>query len=264
MRIGFIGCGNMGTALIRGMINSQYLTPEQICVYDIDQQKMTGMQNKYNITLCNNNFDVIDHSDYVILAVKPNIIDSVGQEIKDFLEGKVVISIAAGRSIASLEMTIGANRAIVRVMPNTPVLVNEGAFAVAFNESISSDKKKQVLDLFNACGFTIETEDKYMDAITGLSGSGPAYVFMMIEAMADGAVRSGLQREVALKLAAKTVMGASRMVFESKYHPGKLKDMVTSPAGTTIEGVATLENKGFRGAVIEAVYQGYLKAKEMS
>jgi pyrroline-5-carboxylate reductase len=179
-------------------------------------------------------------------------------------EGKLVVSIAAGITIDTLKSVLPASARVVRIMPNTPCLVGESASAIAVSQEATPEDQKVVESLFKTVGMTIAVEESYLDAVTGLSGSGPAYVFLTIEALSDGGVRAGLPRPVATKLAAQTVMGAAKMVLETGRHPGELKDMVTSPAGTTISGVHALEDHGIRAAFIDAVHKATLRSKELS
>ncbi|MFP4016785.1 MAG: pyrroline-5-carboxylate reductase, partial [Halanaerobiales bacterium] len=203
-------------------------------------------------------------ADIVLLAVKPQIIGRVNSEIGEYTAGKLVISIAAGISIAKLAEQLADNTRIIRVMPNTPALVGEGASAFTVAEDTSDKDRKIVKDILQGVGEVVEVEERLMDAITGLIGSGPAYIYMIIEALADGGVLMGLHRSMAQKLAAQTVFGAAKMVLETGKHPGELKDAVASPAGTTIRAIEQLEERGLRSSLIAAVKASAERSKELN
>lgn len=255
MKIGFIGGGNMAKAIVGGVISSGLCVKNEICVCD----KNPAVLEKYDdeIRLSMDNQDAL-FGDYIVLAVKPYILPQVLDEIAGFdknkLKNKVFISIVAGVSTDSIKKVLGRSAKVVRVMPNTPALLLEGMTVVAqCDDNVSGKEFDDAIRIFNSVGKTEILPEGMINAVTGLSGSSPAYVYMMIEAMADAGVKDGIARDVAYRLAAQSVLGAAKMVLESGKHPGELKDMVCSPKGTTIEAVAELEKRGFRSAVIEAI-----------
>lgn len=261
-KLGFIGCGNMAEALILGIAN-KLMPAKDIIAYAPNQVKLSEKARKIGFTPAKSLAELCDAATRVVLAVKPNVISQVMREAKDALAGKAVISIAAGVSTQMLSEGLPHSR-VMRVMPNTPAIVGEGATALCKDTTTFTDAERQwAEELFSAVGTAIWVDERLMDAVVGVSGSGPAYVFLFIEALADGGVREGLPREVALKLAAQTVIGAGKLLANSQKHPGELKDMVCSPGGTTIEAVASLEKDGFRGAVIEAVRACAKKSREL-
>ncbi|MGV9174148.1 MAG: pyrroline-5-carboxylate reductase [Promethearchaeia archaeon] len=262
-KIGIIGIGNMGNALLNGIIKSNILPKDNILIYDTNEELLDQRKKKYDVSSAINNKDLVKQSDFVLLCVKPQVVDQVLEEIKTKVTEKIIISIAAGVTIGQIEDIIKKNIPIIRIMPNTPALVGEGASAISKNQKVKNKSIEFVKDILNSVGLVVEVEEKYIDAVTGFSGSGPAYVFMAIEALADGGVKMGLSREVALKLAAQTVKGAAEMVLETKKHPGELKDMVASPGGTTIAAIHELEKNAFRASFIKAVESATLKSKSL-
>lgn len=256
--IGFIGAGNMGSAIIKGIINKKIAEPTDITVYDKNKSASETLKNSFGIVSADDIASVCKAS-FVFLAVKPNVIYSVIEDIKDYIaKDTVIVSIAAGQSIKRLTNAFNCDTIkLVRVMPNTPALVGEGMAAISLNEIMQKDENKAdadfVLSLFNSLGKAEIIPEALMDTVTGVSGSSPAYIFMLIEAMADAAVLGGMPRSQAYTFAAQSVLGSAKMVLELEKHPGELKDMVCSPAGTTIEAVKVLENEGFRSAVISAI-----------
>lgn len=263
MKIAFIGGGNMAGAIIDGILTAKLVTKDDITVCD----KQELARNKYvGMKTCEDNICALD-SDYIVLAVKPFILPAVLEEIADSkkdISDKVFISIAAGISVQTIKGILGNGAKVVRVMPNTPATVLEGMTVVAQKEeTVSEEAFQTVLNIFDAVGKTEVLPENMINTVTGISGSSPAYVFMMIEAMADAGVRDGLTRETAYRLAAQAVLGSAKMVLESDKHPGELKDMVCSPKGTTIEAVAALEKRGFRAALMEAIKKCNDKANNM-
>lgn len=255
MKIGFIGGGNMAGAIAGGVVASKLCHKSEVYICD----KNPAALEKYDteINLSTNNRDALS-ADYIILAVKPFVLPYVLDEIaalnRNEIEKKVFISIIAGVTAESIKKILGKNTKVIRVMPNTPAQVLEGMTVIAHCESnISEEEFSDVISIFNSVGKTEIMAENMINVVTGISGSSPAYVFMLIEAMADAAVRDGLPRDVAYRLAAQSVLGSAKMVLQSGKHPGELKDMVCSPKGTTIEAVAELEKCGFRSAVIEAI-----------
>ncbi len=253
MKFGFIGSGNMGSAMIGGIIGAELAAAEEIIVSDINPRGLEDIRSKYGVAVTEHNKEAAD-ADVLLLCVKPNVIYSVIDEIKDFVTyDTVVVSIAAGQSLKKLEAAFEREVKLVRVMPNTPALVGAGMSAIAKNANVSDKEIKYIEKVFNSFGIAKAVDEKLMDAVTAVSGSSPAYVFMLIEAMADGAVMNGMPRDMAYTFAAQAVLGSAKMVLETGKHPGILKDMVCSPGGTTIEAVSVLEEMGFRSAIIEAV-----------
>jgi pyrroline-5-carboxylate reductase len=263
-RLGFIGAGNMASAIMRGIIACGIVHPNNIYAFDVDLDKLNRLSAELGICTAKDNCQVVSNSDIVILAVKPNTYSKVLLEIKDCLEERhILISIAAGISVDFIKQLIGGRCKVVRTMPNTPALVGEGMTALCTNHDLSPKELKAVKDILHSLGKVEEVSENLMDAVTAVSGSGPAYVAMFIEAMADGGVLAGLPRDLAYRMAIQTVIGTARLLSEWGKHPGELKDMVSSPGGTTIEAIRQLEKQGFRGAVIEAVNACTLKAQTM-
>ncbi len=264
-KIGFIGVGNMGGAIIGGIIDSGLISPPDIIASDVNEDNLNSLKSRYGIETTVNNLEVSGRADILFLAVKPNIFPEVIGEIKDHIkEGAIIVSIAAGQSIGMIENMFGRDIKLVRAMPNTPALVREGMSALSPNSFVSKDETGEVSNIFNSFGKSEVVPEYLMDAVVGVSGSSPAYVYMFIEAMADAAVAEGMPRDQAYKFAAQTVLGSAKMVLETGRHPGALKDMVCSPAGTTIEAVIELENLGMRSAVMAGVRAAVQKSKSMS
>lgn len=253
MKIGFIGTGNMGSAMMGGMVSSGIVDASNVMASDIFQAALDKISDELSIATSTNNRDVVDFADIVFLAVKPQYLAGAIDGIKDMdFSNKIVVSIAAGQSLEKLNSLFGKELKLIRVMPNTPALVGEAMSALSPNELVSQDEAEMVLHLFESFGKAEIVPEKLQDAVVGISGSSPAYVYMFIEALADGAVAEGMPRAQAYKFAAQAVLGSAKMVLETGEHPGVLKDAVCSPGGTTIEAVAALEALGFRNAVIEA------------
>jgi pyrroline-5-carboxylate reductase len=263
--IAFVGAGQMAEALAKGFLSRGIVQGKQVHAYDISEARRTLFADSLKVNVPDSNNSAVRVAEVVLLAVKPQYLISTMQSVDPSnWEGKLVVSIAAGITIDTLKSVLPASARVVRIMPNTPCLVGESASAIAVSQEATPEDQKVVESLFKTVGMTIAVEESYLDAVTGLSGSGPAYVFLTIEALSDGGVRAGLPRPVATKLAAQTVMGAAKMVLETGRHPGELKDMVTSPAGTTISGVHALEDHGIRAAFIDAVHKATLRSKELS
>lgn len=264
MKIGFIGTGNMGSAMMGGIISSGIVEASDVMASDIFQAALDRVSDEFNVNTSLNNRDVVEFADIVFLAVKPQYLPDAINGIKDMdFTGKVVVSIAAGQSLEKLVGLFGKELKLIRVMPNTPALVGEGMSALSPNELVSEEESATVLELFESFGKAEIVPEKLQDAVVGISGSSPAYVYMFIEALADGAVAEGMPRAQAYKFAAQAVLGSAKMVLETGEHPGVLKDNVCSPGGTTIEAVATLEALGFRNAVIEAERVCIDKSREL-
>lgn len=237
-----------------GIIKQGLIKADEIIGADVSEAGRKRVKDTYGICVTADNKEVIESSDKVILSVKPQFYPAVIAEIKDFVrEGQIIITIAPGKTLAWLEEQFGKPVKIVRTMPNTPAMVGEGMTAVCTNEYVTEAELNEVLKILGAFGKTEVISEHLMDVVVSTSGSSPAYVFMMIEAMADAAVADGMPRAQAYKFAAQAVMGSAKMVLETGKHPGELKDMVCSPGGTTIEAVRVLEAKGFRSALIEAM-----------
>lgn len=253
-RLGVIGAGKMGSALIRGILKAGILSPDKITVSDVDPGLLSGLKQDAGLKTTADNSIVVKSAEIILLALKPDLIRPVLQEVKGLLtQDHLIVSIAAGVPIKAIEEVVGAEARIVRVMPNTPALIGQGAAAYSRGKKTTKEDVEDVKTILEAVGTAVELPEKNLDAVTGLSGSGPAFVFMVIEALADGGVKMGLPRAVAMQLAAQTVAGAAMMVLETKKHPGELKDQVASPGGTTIAGISQLERGGLRATLIDAV-----------
>ncbi len=263
--IGFIGCGNMAKAIIGGLVRSNLTVPEKIIASAKTRETLDKVEEDYKINTTLDNKKVARKSDYLILAVKPYMHELVLEEIKNEIkEGAIVITIAAGISIDYMKKHLGNDMLVVKAMPNTPAMVGEGVTALSFDNRIDEEIRDEVLNIFNSFGRTEILDENLMDGFTALCGSSPAYVYMMIEAMADGGVMQGIPRKQAYKMAAQAVLGAAKMVLDTGIHPGELKDNVCSPKGTTIEAVAKLEEMGFRSSIIEAMRVCGEKSKQLS
>ena len=254
MKLGFIGTGNMASAIMGGIIKNQIIPANEIIGADVMEAGRKRVKEQFGIQVTADNHEVVRNSDVVILSVKPQFYAEVIAEIKDDVrEDQIIITIAPGKTLAWLKEQFGKNVKIVRTMPNTPALVGEGMTAACPNEYMTKEEITYVLTLLESFGRVEIIPERLMDTVVSVSGSSPAYVFMFIEAMADAAVSGGMPRAQAYQFAAQAVLGSAKMVLETGKHPGELKDMVCSPAGTTIEAVRVLEEKGFRSAVIEAM-----------
>ena len=261
-KIGFIGCGNMGGAILMGALACGTLTKEQVYVYDVSAAVMERM-DKLGVNPVGSVRELCEKSDLIVAAVKPQFAKETLASAGDMLNGKCILSIMAGiTSLRLKEMVTGEVR-VLRCMPNTPAMVSEGAFALCSDTDALPEEKAMAQEIFSNLGIVEWVRENLIDAVCGVSGSGPAYVAMFIEAMADGGVLEGLPRATAYKLAAQTVVGTGKMILEKGYHPGELKDMVCSPAGTTIAGCLELEQGGMRAAVTKAVIAIAEKSKNM-
>ncbi len=264
MRIGFVGAGNMAEALVRGLVKGGHVAADRILASAPRQERLDELARSYAIGVTPENRDVAAASDLVVLSVKPQILDKVLREIADALRpGTLVISIAAGVDAEKIETAVGEAVRVVRAMPNTPALVGAGATAIAPGSRSTAADLAVAKALFDAVGITVTLEEHHLDAVTGLSGSGPAYVFLILEALSDAGVKVGLSRRNAQRLAAQTVMGSAKLLLDTDEHPGKLKDMVTSPGGTAIAGLHTLEQGGLRTTLINAVETATKRAREL-
>jgi pyrroline-5-carboxylate reductase len=262
--IGIIGAGKIGSAIARGMVRASLVAKDRIMASDVSDELRDAIVEELGISVTSDNVKVCEFADVVILAVKPQILVSVIKEIAAKLgETKLLISVAAGVPLSRIEANLPQGSRVVRVMPNIPCVVGAGASCYAGGTHATPADLEQVRLILSSFGTSARVEEKDLDAVTGLSGSGPAYVFLFIEALADGGVQAGLSREVALKLALQTVYGSARMALESAKHVAQLKDEVASPGGTTIAGIYALEQKGFRGAVMDAVVNATRRSQEL-
>jgi pyrroline-5-carboxylate reductase len=262
-KIGFIGAGNMARALIAGLIRGG-ASADSLLVVDPEPSQRDQVKANYGVSHVEDVATLVQWADTVILAVKPQVAASVLEAVASALRAeKLLVSVCAGVSLATLGRHGGTAPRYIRAMPNTPALVGEGATAIALGGNTTADDVNFAQQLFGSVGLCTTVPESYLDAVTGLSGSGPAFVMLVIEGLADGGVRAGLPRHIALELATQTVLGSAKLVRETKLHPGVLKDQVTSPGGTTIEGIATLERGGLRGLLIDAVSAAAKRATEL-
>ena len=264
LTVGFIGAGRMATALAQGLISAEFVSADRILATDVVPAALGAFAEQTSSRVVESTSAVISECDVVFLAVKPQQMSQVLNGLTTLLEDRhLIISIAAGLQLSVYESALGTNRRIVRVMPNTPCLVGECVAGYSIGGSATAEDSKLVEAMLATVGVAVQVDEKLLDAVTGLSGSGPAYVYQMIEALSDGAVRVGLPRDIATKLAAQTLLGAARMVLETGQHPGALKDAVTSPGGTTIAGLHALESGGLRGTLMDAVQAATDRSKEL-
>jgi pyrroline-5-carboxylate reductase len=262
---GFIGAGKMASALIHGMLRGEIARADSIFASDPLRAARSTLEEEAGITVFESNLDVLKHSDVLVLAVKPQSMSAVLAELRPALSGDhLVVSIAAGITIESIVIGLGGHSRVIRVMPNTPALVGEGVSAFALASGARPDDQLLVETFLGSVGRAVSVTESMLDAVTGLSGSGPAFGYLMIEALSDGGVRAGLPRDIASLLAAQTVLGAAKMVRDTGLHPGVLKDQVASPGGTTIAGLHALEQAGVRGACIEAVLAASRRSAELA
>lgn len=263
--IGFVGTGNMGKAMLRGLVKAELYPASEIFIYNRSVEPMEALVAELGVTTTASAAELAQKAQVIILGVKPNALPSVLSQLKDQLNPEqLVVSVAAGVTLAQMAELLSSEQKLVRVMPNTPALVGEGMSAVAVNEQVTAAETAQILQIFQSFGKAELVTENLIDAVVGVSGSAPAYVYLFIEALADGAVAEGMPRAQAYEFAAQTVLGSAKMVLETGQHPGALKDMVSSPGGTTIAAVKVLEDKGFRSAVINAVQTAAQKNQEMS
>jgi pyrroline-5-carboxylate reductase len=262
-KIAFLGGGNMAEALIKGMLSADVAKSRQLVVTDTSPARLDYLK-KYNIDLAKSNQEAVQQAEIVLLCVKPQVMDAVLAEIAGVADSsKLVISIAAGITIERMEKALTAGPRVIRVMPNTPALVLSGAAGLAKGSSATNEDMELAQEIFSAVGRAVVVDEKLMDAVTGLSGSGPAFVFTVIEALSDAGVKVGIPRPLALELAAQTVFGSAKMVLDTKEHPAKLRDMVTSPGGTTIAGMHELEKGKLRAVLMNAVEAATNRSREL-
>lgn len=264
MKIGFIGMGNMGYAMLKGIL--QVFKSEDIIFSDASRERCIKISEETNVAFAESNAECANSAKYLILAVKPQYYAPVLKNIENVVkQDHVIISIAPGITIDVLKNTLGCDKRIVRAMPNTPALIGCGMTGICYDDKEFDFDEKDVIDkIFSSFGRYKKVEERQMSAVVCASGSSPAYVYMFIEALADGVVKYGIQRDMAYEMVAQTVMGSAKMVLETKEHPAKLKDNVCSPAGTTIAGVSALEEFGFRNSIIKATDECYKKSESLS
>jgi pyrroline-5-carboxylate reductase len=263
-KVGFIGGGNMGEALIKGLIAASLVPAKAIYASDVRPERLTSLEQQYGVQLLHDNAELVRQVDIVILAVKPQIMALVLRQIAPAVTQRtLLISIAAGVATATIRAALGKDARLIRVMPNTPALVLEGVTAIAKAQGLEPGDLETAGEIFSAVGRVVTLDEELLDAVTGLSGSGPAYVAIAIESLADGGVKMGLDRVTAMTLATQTVLGTARLVLETGLHPGAVKDMVSSPGGTTIAGIAALEEGGLRNTFIKAVERATLRSREL-
>ncbi len=267
-KLGFIGGGNMAEALLKGLLAASSIGPKDILVSDLLSERLEYLNKEYKVKTTDDNRKLVQKCDILILAVKPQVVKKVLESFSDLVDSnKIIISVAAGISINFIEDALGSERkkniSVIRTMPNTPALVQEGATAICGGEYSTKRDLKVAHYIFKAIGETVDIEEIHMDAVTGLSGSGPAYVFMIIEALSDAGVKVGLSREVSNTLTIQTILGSAKLARDGGKHPGQLKDMVTSPGGTTISGLHMLEEGGIRNALMNAVEMATQRSREL-
>jgi len=263
-RIGFIGAGNMAEAIIRGLLASKTVDPSQITTSDVLRERLSFMESTYRIHTTTDNAVLVEDADILVLAVKPQVAGKVLAHMAPHTDDtKLIISIVAGLTVATMAAALGNAPRIIRTVPNTPVFVGEGMVALATDGPARKEDYAVAEAVFRPVARIVAVEEKHMDAAIGVAGSGPAYVFLMIEALADGGVKMGLPRQVALEMAAQTLLGAAKMCLESGRHPGQLKDMVTSPGGTTIAALHKMEAGGVRTALMDAVEAATRRSEEL-
>jgi pyrroline-5-carboxylate reductase len=264
-RLGFLGAGTMSGALIKGLLHGDPSAADRIMASDASADRLDELRARYDgIRTTGDNRTLVRECDVLVLAVKPQIVDAVLTEVaSDVRSGQLVVSVAAGVTIAALESRLPSGSRVVRAMPNTPASVQAGATALAAGSDASEDDLRVARELFESVGRVVIVPEGMLDAVTGLSGGGPAYVMIIIEALADGGVKAGLQRDTALLLAAQTLLGSAKLLLETGEHPARLKDMVASPGGTTIAGLHMLERGAIRNALIDAVEAASKRAGEL-
>lgn len=262
--VAFLGAGNMAGALIKGLLASGVLTPEQVLCTDVRKPRLDELKQKHGVRVLTSNEDAARQADVIVLSTKPQVFDRLLPEVRNGVRADaLVVSIAAGIPISAIEAHLPPGTRVVRTMPNTPAIVDAGATAIAAGTHATEEDVALARALFESVGVTVVLDESLLDAVTGLSGSGPAYIFLIIEALADAGVKVGLHRESAQLLAAQTLFGSAKLLLETGEHPGKLKDMVTSPGGTAIAGLSSLEAGGLRTTLINAVETATARAKQL-
>jgi pyrroline-5-carboxylate reductase len=262
--LAFLGAGNMAEALVKGLLRAEVATPQEILCTDRRKERGAELTSRYGVRFTTSNADAVREAGVIVLSVKPQVMNHLLDEIAPALdESKLVISIAAGVPIAAIERKVGHGVRIVRTMPNTPALVGAGATALSAGSHATEEDLAQAKSLFDAIGKSVVVDEVLLDAVTGLSGSGPAYIFLVIEALSDAGVKVGLPRYQSQELAAQTVLGSAKLLIETGEHPGRLKDQVTSPGGTAIAGLHTLEAGGLRTTLMDAVEAATNRSREL-
>jgi pyrroline-5-carboxylate reductase len=267
-KIGFIGGGNMAEAIVRGLLSASFIKANNIFVSEPSKSKRDTLQADYKVKVTADNLELVKKCEIIILAVKPQILNEVLHDIRSLVDrDKLIISVAAGVPISIIDGILSGKEnkkfSVVRTMPNTPALVQAGVTAIAAGKHVSKTAVKIAHRIFEAVGRTVDVEEAHLDAVTGLSGSGPAYIFMIIEALSDAGVKMGLARDVSNTLTLQTILGSAKLAQETGKHPGELKDMVTSPAGTTMAGLHALEDGGLRTTLMNAVEEATLRSREL-
>jgi pyrroline-5-carboxylate reductase len=262
-KFAILGVGNMGGALLKGLIDTKAADPSRVTVHNRRTERTNEIAKRFGVHSATSNADCVTGADIVILAVKPQILPRVLEEIRGATPDPLYVSVAAGISTERIERILGGPARVVRAMPNTPALIHEGATGLSAGQHASSSDLELGVAIFEKVGRVSVVDEVHLDAVTGLSGSGPAYIMLIIEAFADAGVKVGLSREVALELAVQTIRGSARLLQETGEHPGKLKDMVTSPGGTAIAGLHTLEEGGLRTTIMNAVEAATRRAREL-
>lgn len=262
-KVGIVGAGNMGQAILKGLIKTSMFKPQEIVIFDIDKQKVEEMVNTYEVAAATDIRNLVNLSETVFICVKPKDFETSIMPAREFFrENHTVVSVMAGIKISQIKQVVNRGY-IVRTMPNTPALIGEGVVGVAYDFEDDGIKQK-VRSVLSSLGLVVEVDEPLLDTITGLSGSGPAYVFLFIDALAQGGVKMGLSYQQALQVATQTVVGSAKLLKETGEHPAVLRDRVTSPAGTTIYGIHELERRGLRDAVISAVEAATKRSRELS
>lgn len=263
--LGLIGIGKIGSALIRRFISTNTVKNDSVIIYDIDKNRSKNVSEELNIEIASNNQELVKRSRCILVAVIPQVINKILSEISRVIsEDQILISIAAGVSLEHILKVINKPIGLIRVMTNTPAIVGAAATAIASNELVKEKDLSFARKLFKSVGLVVDLDEMHLDAVTGLSGSGPAYIFIIIEALADGGVKMGLPRNISQKLAAHTVMGSAKLLLETGKHPGELKDMVATPGGTTITAIHEIESAKLRATLIRAVEAATLKSKTLN
>ncbi len=264
-KITFIGCGNIATAMIKGIVRSGKFTADDIMASDKNESRLKAVNNELNINITTDNIAATKWADIVFLCVEPKMSKLVIEEIRDSVDqSKIVVSVAAGINLSDLTEWFNNDARIVRIMPNIPILVGEGLTMICETDSVSAQEMDYLKGIITSFGKAEVLSEKYMNAFIALASSSPAFIYIMIEAMADAAVAMGLHRDLSYKIVAQAVYGAAKMVLETGKHPGELKDMVCSPAGTTIDAIASLEETGFRHSILKALKVGEEKCNRIS
>jgi pyrroline-5-carboxylate reductase len=262
-RIAILGAGNMGQAILRGLLAQGSVPPDHIRITTRRPERARALAEAWGVVPADTNADAVAAADIVVLAVKPQILEAVVDQVRPVLHDRLTISVAAGVSASRLESWLDAPARVIRAMPNTPAFIGQGATAIARGAYAHDEDVAAAEALFNSVGRTVVVDEEHLDAITGLSGSGPAYIFLIIEAFADAGVKVGLSREVAQELATQTIAGSARLLQETGEHPGRLKDRVTSPGGTAIAGLHVLEAGGLRTTIMDAVEAAARRAADL-